>query len=174
MPKKIAEVEYKVLLTKNFVRRLGCDADHLIHIIRGAVERLTVDQWDKNVEAVRSGKYRQEGLDCSFLPFGLVGKQVYTVEFTPFPRGVVVLTLRNYEDTYPESVNEGEPDADNTDFYKYDGENNLWITSELVNNAPKFTDRQLGVTHAIVGVLDQWPSRQPRHPGDEGRRARNT
>jgi|SRR5262252_4227249 len=173
MAQKIAEVPYKVLFTKNFIRRLGCDADHLIHIIRGAVERLTVDQWDKNIEAIRSGKYKEEGLDCSFLPFGLVGHPTYTVEFTPFPRGVVVMTLRNYEDTYPDSAHEGDPDAEDSAYYKHGGDN-VWITSELVNSAPMFTDRQLGVTHAVASVLNQWPSRQPEHRGDKGRRATDT
>ncbi len=139
----VSEVEYKVAVNKSFVTRLQIDADHLIWLIRGAVERMTVDFWENNERIAHEGL--EEEFDCLELPFGLLGHEITTVEFIPYPRGIICICLRDYEDTVP------NPRDKET----------IFVTSKCVREAPVKTRKELGLMKAVID-LTEWSPRKKK------------
>jgi hypothetical protein len=130
-----SDIRYEVMFRHKFMELTHASVDHIVWIIRQAIKELPVEFWDTNEDVARRKKTEEEGLECFFVPFGVLG-QVYIVEVVPYPRQVLTILLRGVEDIQPIR---GDPHT-------------VIFPSELLREAPVKTRKELKLVKTAIDI----------------------
>ncbi len=125
----ISDVPYIAYFNLEFIRQIKVDADYVIWMIRHSAEKLEPWMWDANEDVVARDAVDTEGLDCLGTPFGFLGKDIFCVEATPYPKGYLRLAIRGRRET----------------ICHHQGPETITVHSEIINRLPKKSAKDMGM-----------------------------
>jgi len=98
---KIAETSFVVLINQALIKFMNVHPDVLLSLARHAAQELDVTTWANNEQIMKNPDKHTEGLDCYSWPVSTPVGQHFTVEITPFPFGVLRMSIGGRPDTVP-------------------------------------------------------------------------